>query len=662
MKTIAALRNQILQAKHAYYFGHSPIMSDAEYDSLEDQLRVLSPDDEILQMVGSPVPKDSVLTKARHSMPMGSQNKVNSEFELRAWHKKNNIKGLHASLKGDGGSAAAYYQVGRMAQAITRGDGEVGEDITSNALRFKGLPAYVGTEYGGFTGSVRFEAILTVADWEIVDSAMSKNPRNVGNGILGRKNGSQSDLLTIFAFDIDEVRDGASVVWDSETQKSQRMAELGFNLMPNETFDNVDDVCLYFAKTALERNELPFWIDGVVLKINDVSQQLELGVTGGCPKGQIAWKFDSSGAETVLESVVISGGHTGGLFPTAKFRPVEIGGTTVSSALLANFDEIDRLGLAIGDSIFVVKKNDIIPGVVRVIERPATRQAIPRPSCCPFCGSNVGHKLLANGKMSVILFCLNPDCEKKSTGKIGRWISSLDILGIGDTLLEALIDRFDLEDAAGLYTLHERRNELALLVVNVDRDLRFGEKRTATLLDAIDGKRQLSLSQFLGSLGLKSLGKRRAEQMIAAAGGELSTLLDWRTGKLRDARIAALAGVPNLGDQIADGIDTLSGLMDRLFAAGVTITPTIVANDLDADLVTLKTVCISGSLPSGKKKAAYKDALLAAGYDLLDDVVKGLTYLVLADPASTSGKAQKAKKLGINVISEEQMQSLLAAN
>jgi DNA ligase (NAD+) len=657
---ILKLRKEILEAKSDYYYndGKDTRWTDAEYDAMEDELKKLSPNDPVLALVGAPVPKDSMLKEATHAMPMGSQDKVNSVDEFLAWANKYKITTLQGSLKGDGASVAAYYREGRLFQVIGRGDGFTGEDITANAYRFKGLPNFVETSSGGFTGSVRFEGILTVADWAIVDPAMSKNPRNAGNGIMRRKDGTQSELITAYAFDIDEYVDGDLVAWKTEDQKINRLVELGFNVIDTELLDSPADAIEYFKRINETRADLPIWIDGIVLKINDVKTQKDLGVSDNCPRGQTSWKFDSAGAESVLESVVVTGGHTGGLFPTAKFRPVEIGGTTVTSASLSNYEEIARLGIAIGDSIWVIKANDIIPKVIRVTERPAGRVPIPVPSCCPFCAGEVGPKKISSGKKGAILVCKNPECEKKSTGKIGRWIASLDILGIGDALLEALIERFDLEDAAGLYTLHERKEELAQLVVNVDRDLKFGEKRTASLLGAIDGKRELTVDQFLGSLGLDYLGKRRVELMSKAAPGKLDTLEAWRTYDFSDPELAAQAGVPGMGPQIHAGIAAMSGLMDRLLAAGVTVKANVPKEPSESDIA-LKTLCISGVLPSGKKKAFYKEPLLAAGYSLVDEVKAGLNFLVLADPTSTSDKSKKAKKLGIEIISEEQMQALI---
>ena len=654
MSRISTLRNLILKAKHAYYYSAAPVMSDAEYDALEDELRLLAPNDPVLALVGSSVSPDTMLTKARHAMPMGSQSKVNSAEEFRAWCARNKIGAIHASLKGDGASAAAYYRDGQLVQAITRGDGTVGEDITANALRFKGLPAWVGTPDAGFSGAVRFEVILTLQDWTKIDPARSKNPRNAGTGIMGRKNGHQSDCLTIFAFDLDETRDGRSVEFRTETEKSARLAELGFNVIAHERFELAEDAVAYFQTIAASRDQLPFWIDGVVMKVDDIAKQRELGVTAGRPKGQVAWKFDSAGAESVLEGVLVSGGHTGGLYPTAQLRPVEIGGTTVSSASLANYDEIKRLDVAIGDSVWVVKANDIIPKIIRVTQRSETRQPIPVPGVCPFCGGEVGRRRISSGEAGVIIECRNADCPKKSTGKIRRWIASLDIQGIGDVVLHAMIEHFDLADAADLYTLRERADELAELVTNIERDLRLGDKRAASILDAIDATRTLTLSQFLGSLGLDHLGKRRVELMIKSANGALDTLADWRCGKLRDADFAARAGVPTIGSQIQDGIDAMAPVIDKLLAFGVTMVPHE-RNSQSGNTSPTRTVCISGKLPSGSKKADYEAPLRAAGYELVDDVTKGLAYLVLADPASTSGKAQKARKLGVAVISEEQL-------
>jgi len=474
---------------------------------------------------------------------------------------------------------------------------------------------------------------------------------------MGRKNGHQSDCLTIFAFDLDETRDGQTVAFASETAKLARLSALGFNVIAHQRCSNADEAIAYFRRIANGRDALPIWIDGVVMKFDDLAAQAALGVTGGRPKGQVAWKFDSVGEETVLEGVVVSGGHTGAMNPTAQLRPVEIAGTLVSNASLANYDEIARLDVAIGDSVWVVKANDIIPKIIRVTQRPRGRIPILPPAVCPFCQGETGRRPTHDGSMGVIVECRNPDCPKKSSGKIRRWIASLDILGIGDSVLEAMIDRFDLEDAAGLYTLRERQADLADLIINTEKGISLGAKRATSILQAIDATRNLTLSQFLGSLGLDHLGKRRVHLMMQNAAGQLDTLDDWRSGKLRDPAIANAAGVPNIGTQIQDGIDAMTPIIDKLLAAGVSVLAE--QGTLEAETKSRPTICISGKLQSGRKKTDYAEPLRTAGYVLVDEVSKGLSYLVLADPGSTSSKAEKARKLGIEVISEERLEEIV---
>lgn len=660
MTRIPVLRDLILKAKHAYYYSGQPIMSDAEYDALEDELRMLAPHDAVLALVGSPVPADTMLTKARHSIPMGSQSKVNSDEEFLTWWSRAGATAVVASLKGDGASAAAYYRDGQLTQVISRGDGTVGEDITANAMRFKGLPAWVHAGEAGFSGAVRFEVILTVEDWSVVDPQRSTNPRNAGTGIMGRKNGLQSELLTAFAFDLDESTPHGSAPFASESDKLARLTELGFHVMPHQRCDSPDAAVAYYRDVTARRASIPFWIDGVVMKIDDITAQRALGVTAGRPKGQIAWKFDSSGAETVLLGVTVSGGHTGALSPIASLEPVDIGGTTVSSASLANFDEIRRLDLAVGDTVWVIKANDIIPKIMHVIERPAHRQRIDVPEVCPFCQGAVARRRIRGDVDGVIVECRNGECPKKASGKLKHWISSLAIEGIGGSVLDAMIQQFALEDPSGLYALRDQADTLAEMLINTEKRIRLGRKRAESILAEIDRTRDLTLSQFLGSLGLDHLGSRRVHLMTQGADGALDTLDGWRAGHLRNAEMAANAGVPNIGAQIQDNIDEIAPVIDRLLAAGITVRPAVretVSESATTPQVTMM-ICISGKLPSGRKKGDYEAPLRAAGYTLVDDMKAGVTLLVLADPDSTSTKAQKARALGVRIIGEPELITL----
>jgi DNA ligase (NAD+) len=660
-RRVHELENRILKAKQAYYYGGHPILTDAEYDALEDELRELDSDNAVLAMVGAPLAADAMLTKARHRIPMGSQSKVNDEAEFRTWYEKSvQGGGVHASIKGDGASAAAYYEAGALAQAISRGDGVEGEDITANAAKFKGLPLRVfGTDGIGFTGAVRFEVILTVADWTVLDPNRTKNPRNAGSGIMGRKNGQGAELLSCFAFGLDEQTGGQPRVFATESEKLERLLALGFQVIPNLHCDTAEQAIAYFQAISASRDALPFWIDGVVFKVEELERQAALGVTANRPKGQIAWKFDSKGAETTLLGYSISVGHTGALIPTAHLEPVEIGGTTVSNALLNNWDEIARLDVAVGDRVWLIKANDIIPKITGVRGRPESRQQITEPTQCPVCHSAVARRRNTGGDQGAILECQNDDCSARSVGKLKRWIKSLDIEGIGDVVRHALVEQLGIEDAGGLYRLREDKERLAALVLNSEKELRLGEKRAETILASIDKTRELTLVQFLGSLGIERLATRRVEMVIGSAGGALDTLADWRSNKLRDPDLAQRAGVPSLGALIQDSIDAQSEVIDHLLDAGVVISGTGVVPRAEQPGQTL---CISGKLPSGKKKADYEALLSEIDVQLVDSVNEGLTYLVLADPTSASAKAKKARKLGVRLLSEDELGHLLSGS
>lgn len=662
---IARLRNEILKAKQAYYYGAEPYMSDASYDALEDELRGLSPADPVLKLVGAPVPPDNLLSKAKHRIPMGSQNKVNSAEEYQSWYEKSALGGaVQASLKGDGASAAAYYEAGRLVQVISRGDGLEGEDITANALRFKGLPAYAADPEGReFTGAVRVEVILTIEDWGRLDPERAKNPRNAGSGIMGRKSGEQAHLLSAFAFSLDEQRNGAGVEFETEEDRVGRLKQLGFQTIETVLCHDLGEALAYYEKVKAGRDTLPFWIDGVVFKVNNLAQQEALGATANRPKGQVAWKFDSKGAEAILLNYSLSVGHTGAIIPTAHLTPVQIGGTTVSNALLNNWDEIARLDLAVGDRVWVIKANDIIPKVVHVVERPVSRRAIPEPTHCPACQSAVKRRRNTGGESGAVVECTNAECPAKALGKIKRWIKALDIQGIGDSVRRALVDQMGMEDAAALYRLRDSKQALAELVIHPEKDLRLGEKRAQTILEQIEKARRLTLVQFLGALGIQHLAARRVELMIEQVGAELGTLEAWRSGRLRDPEFAGRAGVPSVGVAISESLDQLAPVIDALLMAGVEITDVGVASAAPgADGRSPNGgICISGKLPSGKKKADYDASISAAGFQVQDSVTRDTTYLVLADPETQSTKAQKARRLGVPVISEEQLLTLISA-
>jgi len=658
MNRIQILRSKIIKAKQAYYFGSTPIMADAEYDAMEEELALIDKNDPVVKMVGCPIPIKGILSSSKHSIFMTSQDKVKTSDEFKQWYEKR-AKGLpvHVSYKGDGSSVAAYYKDGYLVKAISRGDGSVGEDITANVVMFKGLPAYFEHNDIPFSGSIRFEAVLTKPDWQIVGG---KNPRNQVSGIAGRKDGLQSKYVTAYAFDV--VSD--DIDFATESEKSSFLLDNGINVMPSCICNTVDEVIEKYdeimkLRGASNDGDIDFWIDGIVIKIDSLMVQEELGFapSGKYHKGQVAWKPEAEGAETVLLSCILTGGHTGEIIPNARFEPIEIGGTTINKALLNNWEEIVRLDIAIGDTIFVVKANDIIPKIIKVVKRPANRQVIPEPTNCPFCDGATKRNMTLNGNGSMTM-CINADCPAKQDLKLKTWLKKTNILGVGDSARQALQEQLNIFTAADIYKLGREITVEEIREIVLNGNHKFGINAD-TLIEEIDKKRNLPLYIFLGSLGIDGLGRREVQIACEKKPDDLSTLADWRSGKLYDKDLAVEINAPNKAAKWAKGIEVMADIIDNLLKNGVTV------QDFKVEPKnTAETICITGVLPSGKKKNDYKSSLTEAGLLLVSKVDAELSFLVVADATNVTGKLKKVmgynkKGAEIKIITEEELVAML---
>lgn len=653
-------RELLLKARQAYYFG-TPIMTDAQYDALEERLRAQNPDDPILKMVGAPVPKDSLLKRARHRIHMGSQEKVTSFGELVKWHRNREPAAthFHVSYKADGSSISLYYEGGRLVQAVTRGDGFEGEDISATAALFQGVPLILPEE---LSVGIRCEAVLTIEDWRKVDPEMRTNPRNVASGILGRLDGKGARHITALAFDVTALESDEGLVFPepkTETQKMELLLRLGFHLPVWRRCEGLEEVQDFFEETRQkrERDEMPYWIDGVVVKYDDLQVQRELGVVDNRPKGQVAWKFEAQTKESVIERVEWQVGNTGAVTPVAHVQPVRIGGTTVTRASLANPENIRALGATIGARVLVAKAGDIIPAIIEVLERKEETPIEP-PTHCPVCESRLETRKNVDGSNSAVLFCLNPDCPARTLGALKRFCKSRDILGLGDSVLTALVEEELALRVPDLYLLTP--GEIENLIINEEKGVRLGRKRAEAICREIAEKgKRMNLAEFLGAFGIRGLGVRRAEMMMEA-NPELQDLERWFDGSLLNEEFAARAGVPNLGTILHDALkekertirDTLVHIELLPWKGSVQVQRAAGG----------KVFCITGSLPSGKKKKDYAAPLAAMGHALVDEVGPGVDYLVVSDPnAPESAKTKKAKKLGIPLITEEELQKFLGA-
>lgn len=638
------LADLITKAKQAYYFSGSPIMSDAEYDALESELADLCPQHALLQNVGAPLPEAAQhLSKVKHSMPMGSQAKVNTPEEFAAWcSRRPTSSGLHCSLKADGCSIAAYYRKGKLVQAISRGDGETGEDVTANALSFKGLPSILSEP---LNCSVRLEAVLTVQDWLKLDPARASNPRSLANGILGRKDGKNSHLLSTLAFDLEGIE------LQTEREKSLWLEQHGFTPTTWQLAQNLPQVKSFVQQAQQARNleTWDYWSDGVVVKLNSLSDQRELGTTSGRPKGQIAWKFSAEHTVATLLQVEWSVGHTGAITPIANITPVRLGGTTVQRISLANPDMIAALGLRNGSQVEVVKAGDIIPKITKVVK--AGRGApVEIPSKCPSCLSALKNIRNTDGSQSTVLYCRNPECEAQGYGRIRRWAKSRDILGLGDSVIQALCNSGQVQIVADLFSLAP--DKIQNLLINPEKKIRLGFKRATNICQEIKEKgTRMSLPEFLGSFGTHKLGVRRASLMVAA-NPALTSLEKWFDGSLEDKGFSSQAGVPNMGVQI------FAGLQERAAEIRSSLKFVEILQPQSSPKSKRPTICITGSLPSGKKKHDWEQVLDRAGYTLEDSVNKDLYALVVSNPSQTSSKTKKALKLGIRLMTEAELEKL----
>lgn len=364
----------------------------------------------------------------------------------------------------------------------------------------------------------------------------------------------------------------------------------------------------WFEEIQAARKALPFWIDGIVVTVSSRDQQLELGESTSFPRWAVAIKFPAEVATTTIRAVEITVGHTGAIIPTARFDTVRLGGTNVESALLCNWDEIERLDVAIGYTVEVYKAGEIIPKVLKVTHRPADRQPLPRPTQCPVCGGPVGHKTTVDGEDSAVLYCLTADCPAKVFGKLARFIQSLDIQGIGDEILSSLVRFWRVKTPGDLYRLIPQVNELHDLILASGS--RVGT-RAVTICKNLEAKKVLTLSELLGSLGIDALGKRRVALVQSKLPGEFDTLNDWHSGKLVEK--AEEVGLPNTAEKIHQAILKHWPVVLDLLEAGVTITAPPPKAPVKAGA---KAFCMTGKL--SKPREAWAKEIEAAGHVVKD--------------------------------------------
>ena len=653
---IEALREKLRHHEHLYYVLDAPEISDAQYDAMMRELEALekahpeflTPDSPTQRVGGKP---REGFVKVPHSSPMLSLDNAVGEEELRAFDQR--VRGLLkpgenyayvAELKMDGVSMAVHYREGKLAQALTRGDGSIGEDVTENARTIRAIPLQLRgrTENREVRGEVvlnrkAFEKLN--AEQEAHGARLFANPRNAAAGALRVLDPAitasrQLDYFTYFL-----LADGAPA-HKTQWEALEALKKLGFKVNPHSRrFEDIDVLVAFCKEWEEKRDSLPFEIDGVVVKIDSVEQQNRLGWTAKAPRWAIAYKFPARQEETLLESIEINVGRTGAVTPWARLKPVNIGGVTVSKATLHNEDEIERLGVQGGDRVLVERAGDVIPKVVRLVRSGEHRMPFRMPKHCPVCEGEI---VRAEGE--AVSRCINTNCPARLKESVLHFAARgvMDIDGMGESLVSQLVDSGLVKNVADLYCLTLED------LVELER---LGKKSAEKLLKNIESSRQRPLPRILNGLGIPFVGERTA-QFLADAFGDLD--------KIANADEEDLQRAEEVGPKVSQSIRRFfhekhnRELIERLREERLPFK--YQAKRKAGGPLAGMSFVLTGTLPNmGREEAA--ELIESAGGKVSGSVSKKTSYVIAgADPGS---KLDKANTLGVKVIDEAALRGLV---
>lgn len=621
--------DDLKRADAAYYNTGEQLMVDHEYDALKDRARVEFPHDPYFSTVGSPVEESGHLQKVPLQMHMGSQNKATTVDEIATWYARGEGQIL-ISEKLDGSSIELTYANGKLIRAATRGDGVTGLDVTLNAVKWSGIPL---TLLSDDTLVVRGEAILYKDAWEKHFSRGTANPRNAGNGIVSRKSDddNSNSHIRFVAFD-------AAIADEDHGKQSDKLAYLssiGFNVVKWVLAGSVSHAKVIMDGYVIDRPNLPYAIDGLVLSFNSLMVCDSLGYSDGGtkPRGQIAWKFESQAAETTVVGFVESQGQTGQIIPTMKVEPVSIGGVIITSVLVNNFNFIADHNVNVGDKVIVSRQGDVIPYLLSVVKKNSTGCYQP-PVKCPSCGG----ELVVTGRYHI---CPDDDCSGRVFQRVKNWVTKTGILFIGDSLLSVLFSSGLVSDIDELYGLSI--SDIRGLKVGEGV---LGESMAEKVVAQIKATRELPIETFMGSLGIKFLGRSMAKH------------IGYRTVEAYlDATVSDLSSKENMGENKAammlESIQKRRWLITKLLSVVSIKEPPVV--EVKESPLTGKSFVFTGIRMKPEEKARFD----AAGCIEKSGVSASVNYLVTKDAASTSNKAEKARQLGITIIGYDGFVKLL---
>jgi len=664
---IESLREEIRHHEYRYYVLDDPEISDAEFDRMMNSLKKLEaehPDhittDSPTQRVGGK-PREGFV-KVAHSIPMLSLDNAYSEEELRSWERRvHELAGRKdieyvCELKLDGMSLALRYEAGRLVRGVTRGDGSTGEDVTSNVRTVRSVPLSVSSDKLKKAGipadfEVRGEMLMPIASFKRMNDDREKqglslfaNPRNATAGTVRQLEPgvTAQRRLDYFAY---MLISGGRNLFDQHWQALNALENTGFKVNPRRALaTNFDELWNFIGEWEKKRETLPYEIDGVVIKVNSTALHRQLGFTGKAPRWAIAYKYAARAGNTQIEGIHVQVGRTGKLTPVAELKPVPIGGTTVSRATLHNMDEIERLGVKIGDWVEVERGGDVIPKVTRVLddkEHPRGRKSFVMPERCPVCG---GHVVRAEGEADHR--CVNQKCPAKLRETILHFASRgvMNIDGMGDALVTQLTERGTVKDVADIYKLTKDK------LLSLER---MGDKSAENVLREIENSKKLPFERVIYGLGIRFVGERTA-QFLAEHFGNIEDLVKAGEEELQQ--------VEEVGPRIAKSIVELFAepknreLVDELRAAGLTLKGT--KKERGTKLAG-KTFVLTGTLANYSRDEAKK-MIEDAGGKVTGSVSKKTDYVVAGSDAGS--KLDKAKELGVEVIDYKRMEQLVRAD
>lgn len=663
------LRGLIERHRRLYYEEDAPEISDAEYDELERELRGLEeafpdlavPESPTRTVGGTPA---GPFPAYRHRSPLLSLDNAYSDAEMREWERR-----LHRALDGqrpeyvvepkvDGLSIAVIWRDGVLERGATRGDGEIGEDVTANVRAATAIPERLARSLPYL--EARGEVYLSRTSFEEINRRRGEdgeplfaNPRNAAAGSLRikderkRSRFASAGRLSCFFYALAEA-DGCPPVRTHE-EGLRLLADLGLPTNPLNRFcPDLDAVLTAVTDIERRREGLDYSIDGAVVKVNSLAQQNAAGATSKFPRWAIAFKYAAEQATTRVIRIVVQVGRTGALTPVAELEPVRLGGTTVSRATLHNEDEVRRKDVRAGDTVFIEKAGEIIPQVVSVVatQRPAGTRPFAMPRSCPACGASVVRE---DGE--VASRCTGATCPAKRKEALLHFASrsGADIQGLGDSLVDQLLAKGIVRDAADLFDLEQDALE------SLER---LGEKSAANLLRQIDAARRTPLHRLIFALGIRQVGERAARDLAASLGSMEA---------LTSASEERLLRVPDIGPKTARAVRVFfeqaanRDLVGRLAAAGVNLVATSDERAAEPPVSSPfagKTVVLTGTLP-GRSRAEATDLVIRLGGRVATSVSRKTDWVVAGEDAGS--KLDRARALGIPVLGPEEFERLLRA-